>query len=193
MTTADVRPATGGDVPEITRIQLVAWRTAFADSLGPSVLGRLAPEEMSASWAEAVDHPGTDVYVAVEGQATVGFCVAGMAPEAEVAAADGALPDDAGSTALIASLVVEPRWGRRGHGGRLLATAAAGLRRRGAERGITWVMQSDSATLSFYRGAGWHPDGTVRTLDTGENTIKELRLTGTLDLRLEHPETSGPD
>ncbi len=88
---------------------------------------------------------------------------------------------------------MEPRWGRRGHGGRLLGTAAAGLRRRGAERGITWVVQSDSASLAFYRSVGWNPDGTVRILDTGERTIKELRITGTLDLRLEHPETSDLD
>lgn len=192
MTTADVRPATSDDVGEITRIQLTTWRAAYGEALGAAV-NSLVPEEVSASWAEAVEHPDTDVYVAVEGSATVGFCVAGIAPAPEVAGADGSLPDDAARTGLIASLLVEPRWGRRGHGGRLLGTAAAGLRRRGAERGITWVVQSDSASLSFYRSAGWNPDGTVRILDTGEHTIKELRLTGTLDLRLEHPESSDSD
>ncbi|EIE99728.1 GNAT family N-acetyltransferase [Saccharomonospora glauca] len=192
MTTADVRLATTDDVPEITRIQLSTWRTAYGDALGTAV-NTLVPEEVSASWTEAVEHPDTDVYVAVEGTTTVGFCVAGPAPASEVAAADGSLPDDADRTGLIASLLVEPRWGRRGHGGRLLGTAAAGLRRRGAERGITWVVQSDSASLAFYRSVGWNPDGTVRILDTGERTIKELRITGTLDLRLEHPETSDLD
>ncbi|MGI5995398.1 MAG: GNAT family N-acetyltransferase, partial [Saccharomonospora viridis] len=46
------------------------------------------------------------------------------------------------------------------------------------------------ASLAFYRSVGWDPDGTVRTLDTGERTIKEIRLTGTLDLRLEEPTTA---
>uniref|UniRef100_UPI000373219E GNAT family N-acetyltransferase n=1 Tax=Saccharomonospora saliphila TaxID=369829 RepID=UPI000373219E len=70
-------------------------------------------------------------------------------------------------------------------GGRLLAAAATWLREHGAERGITWVAQSDSASLHFYRRAGWNPDGVVRTLDTGERTVRELRLTGPLDLYLD--------
>ncbi|SFP87028.1 Ribosomal protein S18 acetylase RimI [Saccharomonospora viridis] len=189
MTTADVRPATLDDVPEIARIQLVTWRTAYGDALGPSVVDALTTDEVAARWSEAITHPDTTVYVATEGRFTVGFCVAGAAPETEVAAADGSLPEDAARTGLIGSLLVEPRWGRRGHGGRLLATATAGLREHGAERGIAWVMQSDSASLAFYRSVGWDPDGTVRTLDTGERTIKEIRLTGTLDLRLEDPAT----
>ena len=81
-------------------------------------------------------------------------------------------------------MLVEPRWGRRGHAGRLLATAASALRADGAERGITWVAQSDHASLGFFRRAGWKPDGLVRTLDTGETTVREVRLTGTLALEL---------
>jgi len=51
---------------------------------------------------------------------TVGFCAAGPAPDAELAAANGSLPADSASTGLVSTLLVEPRWGRRGHGGRLL-------------------------------------------------------------------------
>ncbi|TLW95271.1 GNAT family N-acetyltransferase [Saccharomonospora piscinae] len=187
MSTAAVRPATTGDASEIARLQLTTWRTAYGDALGGDVVDGLDADDVAARWADAVAHPDTDVLVATEGRFTVGFCVAGTAPESEVAAADGSLPDDAARTGLIASLVVEPRWGRRGHGGRLLAAAAAGLRERGADRGIAWVVQSDSASLSFFRGVGWNPDGTVRTLDTGQRTVRELRLTGSLDLRVADP------
>lgn len=182
MSTAAVRLANSDDVSLIARLQAETWRVAYAETLGTAA--EVDPDELATQWAAAVEHPGTDVYVASEGEFTVGFCVAGPAPEAEVAAADGTVPEDAGRTGLIASVLVEPRWGRRGHGGRLLAAAAAALRERGNERGITWVVDSDSATLSFYRRAGWQPDGTVRTLDTGERTLRELRLTGTLDLHL---------
>ncbi|PXY27989.1 GNAT family N-acetyltransferase [Prauserella muralis] len=184
MSTAAVRPATVADAAEIARIQRDTWRTAYADLLGEDTIGALDLGELTARWAEAAEHPETDLHVAVEGSFTVGFCVAGPAPAAEIAAADGSLPPDAETTGLIATLLVEPRWGRRGHGGRLLAAAAASLRERGAGRGVTWVAQSDSASLSFFRGAGWNPDNTVRTLDTGERTVRELRLTGSLELRL---------
>jgi L-amino acid N-acyltransferase YncA len=183
MSTAEVRAAVAADAPEIARIQRVTWRTAYADLLGEKALAELdaAAEEQ---WAAAIEHPGTTVYVATEGTFTVGFCVAGPAPDEEVASASGELPEDAARTGLIATLLVEPRWGRRGHGGRLLAGAADGLRQRGAERGISWVAESDSASLSFFRRAGWRPDGTVRTLDTGERRLREVRLTGQLEIEL---------
>ncbi|WP_116040887.1 GNAT family N-acetyltransferase [Amycolatopsis palatopharyngis] len=184
MSTAEVRGATIEDVPEIARIQRDTWRTAYAEMLGPRALGELDSDGIEQRWAAAITHPETDVYVAAEGDFTVGFCVAGLAPEEDVTAADGSLPEDAGEVGLVATLLVEPRWGRRGHGGRLLATAAAGLRSAGAQRAVAWVAQADSASLAFYRRADWHPDKTVRVLDTGEKTIREIRLTGGLDLHL---------
>ncbi|MEU3270672.1 GNAT family N-acetyltransferase [Saccharomonospora sp. NPDC006951] len=184
MSTAAVRVATVDDAAEIARIQLTTWQTAYADVLGEKVVETLDIDELTQRWSAAVEHPGTDLLLATEGEFVVGFCIAGPAPESEVAAADGSLPSDAATVGLIATILVEPRWGRRGHGGRLLAAAAAALSARGAERGVTWVVQSDSASLAFFRGAGWQPDATVRTLDTGETTVRELRLTGGLDLKL---------
>ncbi|WP_158892345.1 GNAT family N-acetyltransferase [Amycolatopsis anabasis] len=184
MSTAEVRTATVDDAGEIARIQRDTWRAAYAEMLGEHALAELDAADAERQWTGAIEHPETRVYVALEGRFTVGFCVAGPAPEEESAAADGTPPPDADRIGLIASVLVEPRWGRRGHGGRLLATAAADLRGLGAERGISWVAQADSASLALFRRAGWHPDGTVRTLDTGERLLKELRLTGTLELAL---------
>lgn len=182
MSIAEVRLATPEDAKEIARIQRVAWEAAYADL--PGALAALDAVDAEQQWTDAIEFPFSTVYLATEGEFNVGFCVAGLAPESEVADASGALPADADKTGLIASLLVEPRWGRRGHAGRLLATAARGLREIGAERGISWVGQSDHPALGFYRRAGWNPDGTVRVLDTGETTIREVRLTGTLDLAL---------
>jgi ribosomal protein S18 acetylase RimI-like enzyme len=179
---AEVRHATLSDAAEIARIQRLTWRAAYAGLLGEEAIAELDRSDLEGTWAETVEYAGSRVYLATEGSFTVGYCVAGPAPSDESAAADGTPPADA--PALIASLVVEPRWGRRGHGGRLLGTAAAELRASGLDRGLTWVAQSDHATLGFYRRAGWSPDGTVRTLDTGRGTLREVRITGTLELEL---------
>jgi len=85
---------------------------------------------------------------------------------------------------MIGTLLVEPRWGRRGHGGRLLAEAARGLRAKGATRGVVWVPENDDVSVAFYERAGWERDGTVRTLDAGGRALREIRLTGTLDFQL---------
>ncbi|MGH3433390.1 MAG: GNAT family N-acetyltransferase [Thermocrispum sp.] len=184
MPAADVRLARADDAAEIARIQRSTWQLAFGDLLEPAALEALGGPDAEQQWSAAIAHEGTDVFIATEGPHVVGFCVCGPAPSAELEGPDGQLPDDAEHTGLVATLLVEPRWGRRGHGARLLAAAARALRSRGAQRAVTWVAESDSATLSFYRRAGWAPEGTLRRLDTGRRQIRELRLAGGLEVQL---------
>ncbi|HEV8562163.1 MAG TPA: GNAT family N-acetyltransferase [Actinophytocola sp.] len=184
MADADVRPATSDDAAEIARIQLGTWRTAYTGILPAAVLAELSEDGAAAQWRQTIEHGPATVLVATEGGWTVGFAAAGPAPEDESAGAAGTPPPDAAGVALVSALLVEPRWGRRGHGGRLLAAAGERLRKAGATRGIAWVPVADDASLSFYRRAGWAPDGTVRTLDAGGQPLRELRLTGGLDLDL---------
>lgn len=180
MAAVSVRPATVADAADIAKVQRSTWRTAYAELLPDSAFAALERAEVEQVWAATIADGPAAVVVAVEGDWMVGFCVAGPAPEEEVADPDGALPPDAASTALISTLLVEPRWGRRGHGSRLLAAAADQLRTDGAERAVAWVPDSDSASLAFYRSAGWEPDGTIRTLDTGDQPLREVRLSGSL-------------
>ncbi|MFC6092501.1 GNAT family N-acetyltransferase [Saccharothrix lopnurensis] len=177
MADASVRTATPDDVAEIARIHRDTWRTAYRDLLPEEVLAGIDVAETAGAWAGVVANG--QVLVAAEGRWLVGFCVAGPAPAAEVARADGSLPADADTTALV-SVLVEPRWGRRGHGGRLLAAAAERLREAGAGRGIAWVPEADRSSVGFYGRAGWDPDGTVRTLDAGGRPLREIRVSGGL-------------
>jgi GNAT superfamily N-acetyltransferase len=181
MADATVRTARPDDVAEIARIHRDTWRTAYEELVPAEVLQAIDVDETARTWSEAVERG--QVFVAVEGGWTVGFCVAGKAPEDEVAHADGSLPADADTTALV-SVLVEPRWGRRGHGGRLLATATEHLREAGATRGIAWVPEADKASIGFFGKAEWEPDGTVRTLDAGGRPLREIRVTGGLALLL---------
>ena len=179
MANASVHPATPSDVPHIARIQRDTWRAAYADLLPADVLTDLDTEQ---AWADALAANAVHLFVATEGEWTVGFCAAGMAPEPELADANGALPADAATVALVGTLLVEPRWGRRGHGGRLLATAAEALRADGATRAVAWIPEADEASRRFYAHVAWHPDGIARTLDAGGRPLREVRVAGGLDL-----------
>jgi GNAT superfamily N-acetyltransferase len=180
---AGVRGATVKDAPVLATLHRVTWRAAYAELLPPGTLDELDTPQLQQAWADTLGG-GATVLIATEGADPVGFVVAGPAPEDDVAAADGTVPSDAARTVLVSTLLVEPRWGRRGHGGRLLAGAAAILREAGATRGIVWVPAEDPASLSFYRRVGWQPDGTVRTLDANGRALREVRLTGPLNLEL---------
>jgi GNAT superfamily N-acetyltransferase len=186
MATAAVHPAEPADIPRIDRIQRDVWQVGYAALLPAELLAELAAidaAETEQAWTAARER----LLVATEGDWTVGFCAAGFAPDDELVDANGTLPDDAGTVALISTLLVEPRWGRRGHGGRLVATAAETLRAQGATRGITWILEGDTVTRAFYARIGWQPDGIARTLDAGGHPLREIRLAGDLDLTLKPP------
>jgi GNAT superfamily N-acetyltransferase len=186
MAIAEVRPAAAPDVDEIVRIQAGTWEAAYAELVPSTAIEQLRSAAARQAWAAAVGAgDGHHVLVATEGEWTVGFCAAALAtaPEGASAPTEPTLGPEA--WAEIGALLVEPRWGRRGHGGRLLAAAAEALRGAGALYGLAWVPESDVASRRFYARAGWEPDGTVRVLDTGDGELREVRLTGSLDLLLQ--------
>ena len=179
--TADVsvRPARPDDAAEIARIQVVTWRTAYRALLPTEVLDDWDADTATESWRAAVAAPPTPahgVLVALDRNSVVGFTAFGPA---ELAA--GEASDPAGPTAELSTLLVEPRWGRRGHGSRLLAAVADVARRDGAARLQVWLPEADHVSAGFYESAGWAPDGWARTLDTGAEPLREIRWHALLD------------
>jgi L-amino acid N-acyltransferase YncA len=163
-----VRAARPGDVPEIARIQIDTWRTAYRRFLPASVLNALDVAQAADAWGAAVAEPPSPahhVLVASEGEILVGFVAVGPSGE------EGAVPGEA----AVAALLVEPRWGRRGHGSRLLAAAVDHLRADAMTRLVAWVPDGDRASIAFYTSAGWERDGAVRTLEAEGGTVREIR------------------
>jgi GNAT superfamily N-acetyltransferase len=176
-----VRPARADEADEIARVQLSTWRTAFRRILPRRVLDDLDPAWLAQRWREAVEKPPSDrhrVLVAVEQAQSsylVGFAAVGPADD-----------DEAGpGVAAITELLVEPRWGRRGHGSRLLAAAVDLWRSDGFATALAWVYEQDAATLAFLTSAGWEPDGTRRALDVDDLLVPQLRLHVSLEERAE--------
>lgn len=175
-----VRPARPEDDAEIARIQVVTWRTAYRSLLPPEVLDEWDTRTATASWHSAVaapPTPGHGVLVALERNAVVGFAAFGPAE-----LSDGETSDPAGPTTEVSTLLVEPRWGRRGHGSRLLAAVVDVARGGGAARLQVWLPEADAVSAGFYESAGWAPDGWARTLDTGaDDGLRELRWHALID------------
>ena len=173
MADVSVRPATQQDADEIGRIQVETWRIGYRNVLPEPVLDSLDPASAAEVWRSSITAPPTlahHVLVAVEGDWRVGFTAFGPDGDAQP---DDPAPD---STASVSVLLVEPRWSRRGHGSRLLAAIADLAAAAGVTRLVAWVPVTDTATLEFYRSAGWAADGMQRSLDTGSGTVSELRL-----------------
>jgi GNAT superfamily N-acetyltransferase len=177
--TADVsvRPAAESDAAEIARVQEEAWRVT--PTVPAVVLDGWDAAAATRSWAAAVTSPptpGHGVLVALDDARVVGFAAYGPAE-----LADGDEPHPAGPTTELAVLLVEPRWGRRGHGSRLLAAAVDHLRADGVTRLVAWVPDADRATGAFYESANWERDGAVRTLEADGGSVREVRWHVTLE------------
>ena len=129
--------------------------------------------DAAAAWTQAVAAPPTPrhhVLVALEGNWRVGFVAFGPADDLEPA------DPDPTTTIAVGPLLVEPRWGRRGHGSRLLAATVDHARADGMTRAIAWIPEGDTSTREFLVSTGWAPDGLVRALDTGAGELREIRL-----------------
>jgi GNAT superfamily N-acetyltransferase len=185
-----IRPADPDDATEIARIQLTTWQVAYRRLLPRHVLDGLDAEWLVPQWREAIASPPSPehrVLVAIEqaehaasvtGSATaylVGFIASGPADESARA------PDETSNAwsdhvVAITELLVEPRWGRRGHGSRLLAASADLWRAGGFQTAVAWAYRQDVAMQRFLISAGWAPDGATRALDVDDLLVPQLRL-----------------
>jgi GNAT superfamily N-acetyltransferase len=181
MTLGYVRPARPEDAAEIARIQLATWRVAYRRLLPRHVLDRLDEAWLGNRWSAAIEAPPSDrhrVLVAVE-QAEqsylVGFAASG--PPDEQSLAPGEPADVLGADLVaVTDLLVEPRWGRRGHGSRLLAASVDLWRSDGFGTAVAWAYEGDPATRKFLTQTGWEPDGATRALDVDDMLVPQLRL-----------------
>lgn len=176
-----VRPARPDDAGEIARIQLSTWRSAYRRMLPRQVLDDLSADWMAERWHDAIESPPSarhQVLVAIE-QAEqsylVGFAAAGPADEAALAPGEQR-PGTGDDVVAVTDLLVEPRWGRRGHGSRLLAACVDHWRDGGFDTAVAWAYQRDTAMIKFLTGAGWAPDGASRALDVDNLLVPQVRL-----------------
>lgn len=189
-----VRPARPSDVAELALLQVSTWQVAYASILPTSVLGHASDaglEMATTQWRHAIEEPpGEDyrVLVAVDespsGSWLAGFAASSPATSDDLLAWDDEDVSEGKSTKhssilLISTLLVAPRWGRRGHGSRLLAASIDLARDNGFITGITWLLEGDKASRRFFHSAGWEPDGVARSLDMNGTLIDELRYTTT--------------
>jgi GNAT superfamily N-acetyltransferase len=175
-----VRPARPEDAAEIARIQLTTWRTAYRRMFPPHVLANLDEAYLARGWGVAIAEPPSPrhrVLIAVEqgesASPVVGFAAAGPADEHALAPGEPPLRDD---VAAITDLLVEPRWGRRGHGSRLLAATVDLWREDAFESAVAWAYDADTVMRKFLESTGWEPDGAGRALDVDDMLVPQIRL-----------------
>jgi len=162
-----VRPAGPADAVAVARVQLATWHAAYADVLPADALA-LDPADVARAWEQALEAPPSPyhrVLVALDGAEVVGLASCEPATDEDVE----------GATGELTALLVEPRWGRRGHGSRLLAAAVDLWRADGVAQAVTWVFESDQVVAGFLTSSGWGPDTAGRTLEARDRSVRQRR------------------
>ena len=176
MADVSVRPATGHDAPEIGRLQTETWQLGVPQDPAGRDPAQPGPRAVRRRLARRDRGPVRRVRPTrcwSRWRASTGSA---SPPSARTPTAQPEDPEPE-RTAAISALLVEPRWGRRGHGSRLLAAIADLARADGMRRLVAWVAGRRHRVAGVLPlGAGWAADGLQRGLDTGAGTVAEMRL-----------------
>jgi ribosomal protein S18 acetylase RimI-like enzyme len=162
-----VRLARTSDVDDVARVQVAAWRAAYAQTLPPEVLSTLDVDEIAWEWGRSLLQPGPHRLLVAIGSEGAVVGLAAVGPSAD---------DDAAGAGEIALLAVEPDHWRRGHGSRLLQASVDHLVGAGHREAVTWVPLADEARRAFLQSAGWGPDTAYRDREIGDRLVREVRL-----------------
>jgi GntR family transcriptional regulator, nutrient-sensing system regulator len=145
-----MRLATASDVPDIARVFVAAWRSAYPGIVDEHILAALDEAEVGAWIRSLMRSPNQATVVAVSGEGRIiGFTRFGEDPEDT-------------RRGQVFSLYVDPDDARHGVGRGLLLRALDALAEHRTRVVTLWVFEANAGAIAFYRALGFVPDGARR-------------------------------
>jgi len=168
-----IRTPVPADADRLARINIAAWRSAYAGIVPASYLDAMDLTRYRERWQHnLIDaSPSRNFLVAdVDGElAAYGIC-GPYRPQG-----DAAEEDTSGWGELYAIYTHPDRQGR-GVGSAVLCAAVALLHdQEYADAGL-WVLRDNHAGQRWYAARGWRPDGATSSWLAGDAALPELRL-----------------
>lgn len=166
-----IRLAEAGDAEAIGRIQVEAWRAAYAQILPPGFLASLDATARASQWHDRIGeraHPNAPTFVALdERDAVRGFAHTGPVRD------DDLRPD---GRAEIYTVYVDPERWRHGAGSDLMRAIDDFWLPTEVHELTLWVFEENQLGRAFYERLGWQPDGARQVDDFGGVHPAEIRL-----------------
>jgi ribosomal protein S18 acetylase RimI-like enzyme len=157
-----IRPARTGDVAEMARVHVDAWRSAYRDLVPDAFLAKLNYRDRAQHLRQfLIEHPiGT--YTAQQDAEVIGILTIGACRDE-----DG----EAEKTGEIWGIYLAPAYWRRGLGSALCRHGEHLLVSRGFVVIKLWVFRDNQRARRFYEAMGYQPDGSQKTLNLGAPLI----------------------
>ncbi|MEU7016497.1 GNAT family N-acetyltransferase [Streptomyces sp. NPDC046385] len=163
-----IREAAPSDAAAVAAVHIRSWRAAYRGLVPDAYLDSLDVGERTGAWRGRLSAPDAPTVLVAEeeGGGPVAFSCFRPWPDGE---------SDAAVTAELSALYAVPEvWGR-GVGRELLAATVAAMTTADFREAGLWVLEGNSRARAFYEAAGWRPDGTSVTEETGGRMLPELR------------------
>jgi GNAT superfamily N-acetyltransferase len=161
----EVRAAVPADAPDVARVHVRSWQSAYRGLIAQEYLDGLEPEVIANRYTfgrAGLRMPSTLVAVdgcTIRGLATTGLC------------RDNDLPN----FGELMAIYVDPAYVRTGVGRLLVTAARERLRLVGVAGALLWVLDTNVGARRFYERDGWRFDGTCRTVTFGSLQVRQVR------------------
>lgn len=160
----EIRNAELADAPQIARVHVTVWQSAYRGLMPDDLLASLSIEQRTERWQHTIPYGQTGTFVAIEDGEIVGFSSAGRNRSEE--------GDTVGE--LYTIYVLEEATGK-GIGTMLIKAAEAWMIDRGYTEALLWVLAANTDARSFYTGRSWTDDRFEKTDVVWGTTLVEAR------------------
>lgn len=156
-----IRPSRLTDAASIAKIQIDAWRQAYADIISKEFLSQMDYDEKTRRWERNLSGNQASTIVYDGEESILGWASYGESRD-----------QDFQGTEIWAIYVTPQAWGQ-GIGRRLVdfihsepATATSS---------IVWVLKENKNARRFYNSLGFIPDGKEKLIEIGGDSLPEVR------------------
>ncbi|WP_423997491.1 N-acetyltransferase family protein [Maribacter sp. IgM3_T14_3] len=159
------RNGTSNDIERIANLHAVSWQQNYRASFSADFLDNLAFDNRLKEWTNRLQHPSDDQYVllAEEDGNMLGFICAYINENAQF----GTLLDN-----LHVSLNIQGK----GVGTKLMAALAEEILKRKSANGFyLWVLDTNTAAISYYEKIGGVAIETLESKDIGDKPFFKIR------------------
>jgi RimJ/RimL family protein N-acetyltransferase len=169
-----VRRAVVGDAFELARINVAAWRSAYAGIMPEEFLAGMDSPDRVVRWRERIGTPDPyATFVALdEDDVFGGYCTVGVLRNE-----DGTTEPDVGE---LMAIYVDPARQGSGAGRAVHDAGLAHLNQLGFRRAGLWVFAANASARAFYAALGWAPDGSTHDDEIMGTLVPELRYARSL-------------
>jgi len=173
-----IRLASADDAGAIARVQIAAWRAAYADIVPAQFLASLDVGERVDRWRTRISpaaDSGAPTFVALDTTDAVrGFAHSGPIRD------DDLSPE---GRAEVYTVYVDPVAWRRGIGSTLMTAVDDFWGLSGIRELVLWTFEDNPAARTFYEQLGYTFDGTRKIDDFGGTRIAEVRYRRRMPIR----------